>query len=172
MDSTIKLNVTNQETLYEETGSFLDKLFKTRPIKKILLINPPDGDSSMLRYSDVKRKAYYNYPPYGLGIIARHLLNDGCNVEIYDLNLKVLEECYLSKSVEEFNFDTAWKTQLANVINQFKPDLIGVTCMFTMTHQSFVSVCNEINNFSADWLKPGSKIPLAIGGVHVTQSLE
>jgi radical SAM superfamily enzyme YgiQ (UPF0313 family) len=170
MNATLKLNVSRKDS-YKDAEAFLDSLFKARPIQRILLLNPPDSDASMLRYSDVKRKSYYNYPPYGLGIIARHLLDKGYQVEIHDLNLKVLEACYLSKNAENFDFDATWKTQLAEVVDQFQPDLIGVTCMFTMTHKSFVDVCNEIKNLPAEWLEPNSKIPLAIGGVHVTQSL-
>jgi len=171
MNLNLQSNHSSKFRIYEEAEVFLDGLFDSRPIQKILLINPPDSDASMLRYSDVKRKSYYNYPPYGLGIIARHLLDKGYQVEIHDLNLKVLEACYLSKNAEAFDFDTTWKNQLAEVVNQFQPDLIGVTCMFTMTHKSFVDVCNEIKNLPAEWLEPNSKIPLAIGGVHVTQSL-
>tara|TARA_Y100001934_G_scaffold40348_1_gene48174 strand:- start:1150 stop:3054 length:1905 start_codon:yes stop_codon:yes gene_type:complete len=170
MNTTLKLNVSSKDS-YDAAEAFLESLFKARPIQKVLLINPPDSDASMLRYSDVKRKSYYNYPPYGLGIIARHLLDKGYQVEIHDLNLKVLEACYLSKNEENFDFDATWKAQLAEMVNQFQPDLIGVTCMFTMTHKSFVDVCNEIKNLPAEWLEPNSKIPLAIGGVHVTQSL-
>ncbi len=172
MNSTTTLDVLDQDVKSGEARAFLNNLFKSRPIKKILLINPPDSDASMLRYDNVKRKSYYNYPPYGLGIIARHLLDKGYQAEIYDLNLNVLEECYLSENEEAFDFDAAWKARLAEVVDRFRPDLVGVTCMFKMTHESFVNVCREVKNLSAEWLEPGSKIPLAVGGVHVTQSLD
>lgn len=162
----------DQEVKAEEAEIFLNDLFPSRSVKKILLINPPDSDASMLRYNDVKRKSYYNYPPYGLGLIARHLLNKGYQVEIHDLNLKVLEECYLSENKESFDYDETWRSHLASAIQNFRPDLIGVTCMFTMTHDSFVNVCKEVKSFSADWRGQNARIPLAIGGVHVTQSLE
>jgi hypothetical protein len=52
-----------------------------------------------------------------------------------------------------------WTSKLDDDIAEFEPDLIGVTCMFTMTHTSFRDVCRRAAS---------SGIPLAIGGVHVT----
>ena len=55
-----------------------------------------------------------------------------------------------------------WQNQIRNQLRCFDPQLIGVTCMFTMSHQSFLDVCHHIWKYG---------IPLALGGVHVTNNL-
>ena len=73
---------------------------------------------------------------------------------VYDEIVKILGD---TKS--ELNFNDVWKNKLTTDVKSFGPDLIGITCMFTMTHKSFKSVCNYAADFS---------IPIAIGGVHVS----
>ena len=42
-------------------------------VKRVLLLNPPDVDSSLFDYDTAKRGRANNYPSYGLGVLARHL---------------------------------------------------------------------------------------------------
>jgi len=53
--------------------------------------------------------------------------------------------------------------QLDAEIAEFKPDLIGTTCMFTMTHNSLKAVGQHAAR---------SGIPVMIGGVHVTNDAD
>jgi radical SAM superfamily enzyme YgiQ (UPF0313 family) len=48
-------------------------------------------------------------------------------------------------------------------IKTFKPDLIAVTCMFTMTHTSLVSVVERANL---------SGVPIVVGGVHISNDTD
>jgi len=50
---------------------------------------------------------------------------------------------------------------LEKEIDFFQPDIICVTCMFSMTHKSTVNLCNQIKSFSP-------ALPVALGGVHIT----
>jgi len=158
----------NEIEIVPESKSFsalidkeLMKLFPKRKIQRVLLIVPPDGDSSLFDYVTAKRGRYYNYPPYGLGIIASYLKGEGIDVHIINLNNEVLKSCRNSSSKKSFHFDSTWKVPLSLEMDRFKPDFIGTTCMFTQTHESTVLVCEEIKR-----LRP--EIPLALGGVHIT----
>ena len=143
--------------------SFIARHFPSRKISRILLVNPPDSESRLFRYATAKRRRYPNYPPYGLGILAQELRHVGVEPRIINLNNSVLASCHASSSPEEFDFDKAWQDDLSRAIREFNPDLIGVTCMFTMTHVSLKGVCEYASTYS---------IPIAIGGVHVNNDVD
>ena len=150
----------------------LNGLFDGRSIKKILLVAPPDIDVNLFDYDLTKRGRSNNYPPYGLAVLGRHLLNHGLEVRICNLNHEILKRCQQSAGPSDFDFEDTWKSQLEQDIGRFKPDLIGATCLFTVTHPSLVRVCQKIKQIPASWLGEKSRIPLAIGGVHVTHDVE
>lgn len=130
-----------------------------RGIKKVLWITPPDADASLFRVDTALRGRYTNYPPYGLGLLSAQARAHGVQSQILNLNHLVLKEAHSPG----FNFDRVWQSSIEGAVSRFKPDLIGVTCMFTMTHESFKSVCKFASGF---------KIPIALGGVHVSNDLE
>jgi len=141
----------------------LSRLFPQRHIRRVLLVAPPDADVTMFNYATGKRGRYWNFAPYGAAVIASHLRMEGIAAGIINLNHEVLKACKLSKNESVFDFEKAWRSSLARAIEDFEPDFIGVTCMFTQTHRSMVNVCNEIKR-----LKP--ILPVALGGVHITNS--
>src|SRR5579863_9868115 len=118
----------------------LNALFPARKIKRVLLINPPDADSSLFRMDTAKRGRYTNYPPYGLAILAQRLRDIGVECRILNLNHEVLKATHR----DFFDHEAVWQAELAAWMDWFKPDFIGVTCMFTMTHESLKRVCAEI----------------------------
>ena len=129
---------------------------------RVLLINPPDVDSSLFDWATAKRGRANNYPAYGLGVLARHLLNNDFKVEILNLNHELLKKVYTSNS--PIDYDLTWKAILTARLIAFNPEFIGVTCLFSVTHQSLVNVCK--------FLKSITRVPIAIGGVHVTHDVE
>jgi len=133
-------------------------------IRKVLLINPPDSDSDLFRVDTARRKRYTSYPPYGLMLLAKNIidLNIDIEVKIVDLNLEQLKECNLSNT-DSFNFDDNWRKKLDEVIKLSSPDFIIVTCMFSMTHNSLVNVCDYLQHFNT---------PISVGGVYVTENLQ
>lgn len=143
--------------------AILDKLFPKRCVRSVMLINPPDADASMFRYTTAKRGRYTNYPPYGLAVIAQNLRRMGVDVNIVNLNHEILKKCNESNDETEFDFEKVWKAKLRDMMDSFCPDLIGITCMFTMSHNSFRSVCEYLSGFD---------VPLSAGGVHVTNNVE
>jgi len=129
---------------------------------RILLINPPDVDSSLFDYETAKRGRANNYPAYGLGVLARHLINHHFDVRILNLNHELLKVVYESK--EPIQYDLVWQSILLDEIDDFRPDLVGVTCLFSVTNNSLVAVCKTLRQLT--------EAPIAIGGVHVTHDVD
>ena len=157
--------ISNELDSKSELTQFIDKeltrLFRQKQIKRILFIAPPDVDIAMFDYATAKRGRYWNYPPYGVGIIASHLRNEGLNVQILNLNNEILKASKTSNTESDFDFENLWESKMKQEISTFSPDIVGVTCMFSMTHKSTVNLCNKIKS-----LFPA--LPIALGGVHIT----
>src|SRR3990167_8723127 len=143
-----------------EIEAYLERLFP-EGIRRVLLVTPPDSEATNCRVDTAKRLRYPNYPPYGLAVIARKLRDIGVEARITNLNHEVLKRCVISNG--EFDYDMAWKSRLDDDLREFRPDLVGVTCMFTMTHGSFKKVCDRVKD---------AGFMVAIGGVHVTNDVE
>ena len=130
--------------------------------KRVLLVNPPDVDASMFDYDTAKRGRANNYPAYGLGVIARNLIDHGHRVQILNLNHELLK--IVHDSTAPIDYDATWNRLLEEAILSFEPDVIGVTCLFSVTHKSLVNVCHAVRLYS--------QATLVIGGVHVTHDVD
>lgn len=142
---------------------FLAAHFPARRLDRVLLVNPPDADASLFRFEAAHRGVCPNFPPYGLTVLAQQLRKVGVEARIVNLNHAVLKASRAAESAEAFDLDQIWQDHLGRAIDELRPDLIGVTCMFTMTHDSLRRVC--------EWAS-ATGIPVAIGGVHVTNDVE
>ncbi len=138
-------------------------LFPNGQIKKVLLVTPPDADSGLFRFETAKRGRYTNYPPYGLGIVAEKLRRIGVDVKLCNLNQEILRTANTAAREQDFDHDATWQAKLDDVLEDFEPDFVGVTCMFTMTHESLKRVCNYIAE---------KNYVVSIGGVHVSNDVE
>ena len=87
----------------------------------------------------------------------------GISVDVLNLNHFILKQSRQLALDDAFDFDQRWQQELQKKIQAFQPDLMGVTCMFTMTHDSFKAVCEHIAPHN---------IPLIAGGVHVSNDVE
>ncbi len=141
----------------------LDAAFPGRRLDRVLLVTPPDADAALFRFDAARRGVAPNFPPYGLAVLAQHLRSVGVDTRVVNLNHAVLKACHAAPSSARFAFDAVWQRHLDDAIRDFAPQLIGVTCMFTMTHDSLREVCA--------WAAR-TGIPVAIGGVHVTNDVE
>ena len=140
----------------------LSALFPNRRIRRVLLVNPPDADAKLFRPEIAKRGRYTNYPPYGLALLAQRLRNIGVDVRILNLNHIVLKAARGVLPDYAFDHTAIWQSHLAWEVAKNSPDLIGIGCMFTMSHQSLKNICEHAARFA----------PVAIGGVHVTNDVE
>ena len=59
--------------IFENNDHLVEKKFKNLNIKKILLIQPPDSDKKIFNFKSAKRGRLWNYPPYGLGVLAKRI---------------------------------------------------------------------------------------------------
>lgn len=141
----------------------LRRSFPRRRLERILLVNPPDADPRLFSVATAKRGRYHNYPPYGLTVLAAHLQRSGVAARILNLNHEVLVAAAACDDEAAFDLDATWQAALDRAVAEFDPDLIGVTCMFTMTHVSLRNVCAHA---------AAAGRPVAIGGVHVTNDVE
>jgi radical SAM superfamily enzyme YgiQ (UPF0313 family) len=162
-DQNAGLNLTDALADGEEIEGVLTRLFPEQHISRVLLVNPPDSHAELFQYDTAKRGRYTNYPPYGLIILARNLREIGVEVDVCNLNHEVLKQCHATDRADEFDYDAAWGGLLDTKVKDFAPDLVCVTCMFTMTHLSFKRVCEKAASH---------EVPLAVGGVHVSNDVE
>lgn len=146
-----------------DAEAILTEWFPARAIRRVLLISPPDMDASLFRVDTARRRRYANFPPYGLAILAQRLRRIDIEVQILGLNHEVLKGCASETQPELFDFTQCWHQALVQRLSVFRPDLVGITCMFTMTHQIFRQVCLTVL---------GTGTPVVIGGVHVTNDVE
>lgn len=143
---------------------YLNAVFPNRQIKKVLFVVPPDGDSKIFSFSTAKRGRYWNYPPYGLGVIATILRRENLEVDILNLNNEILKVANLTENEADFNFDKVITQAIEAKLAQFNPDFIGLSCMFSQTHQSTMKTASLIR-------QANPKIPISLGGVHPTNGL-
>ena len=162
-DQNASADLTDAPANGEEIEGVLTRLFPERRIARVLLVNPPDSHAELFQYDTAKRGRYTNYPPYGLMILARNLRKAEVEAEVCNLNHEVLKSCHEIQKEEDFDYDAVWSERLEAAVEAFAPDLICVTCMFTMTHLSFKRICGKAAAYG---------VPLAIGGVHVSNDVE
>lgn len=169
MEDTEKTNpwklVNRQEAAFlkEEIGT----RFKRGKIERVLFVHPPDvsGTSSLFTLELAKGRTITNHPAYGLGVLASQLRRLDITPRIINLNHHVLKEAHKAKDMSEFDYNDILRDRIKKDISDFSPDLIGVTCTFTLMHEGFAEICRFIRQSFPD-------IPIAVGGVHVSGSLE
>lgn len=161
------IEIASAKTLLDDESNkislSLNKLFKSKKISRILLINPPDGDYRMFNYDVAKTKRYTNFAPYGLGIISKHLNSKDYETNILNLNDLILKKVHSTNNEEDFDYKKVIDDELKFTIENFKPDLIGITCMFSMTHNSLKHVSENIKKYT--------DCPISAGGVHISNSI-
>ena len=147
----------------EWIDGFIEARFPGRRIDRVLLVNPPDGDAEIFRFQTASLGRNTNFAPYGLGLIAENLRRCGVDVRICNLNHLLLEACCNIDDAKSFDFDAIWQRHLDDAITAFQPDLVGVSCMFTMTHKVFSQVCARV---------AAHDVSIAVGGVHVSNDTD
>ena len=93
-----------------------------------------------------------------MALIASQLRKINIKVDILNLNHQVLKACRSSNDSKDFDFNKIWKTNLIERIKKFEPDFVGVTSMFSQSHDILVQTTNEISSLN-------KKIEIGIGGV-------
>ena len=159
-----KLLELTSEKLSDADIDNIKKLYQNNKIKRILLIQPPDTNAANFNYAAGKRLRLWNYPPYGLGLLATQIRKLGLEVDILNLNYEILKECVNSDNEDMFNYDDIWKNCLDKKLENFDPSFVGVTAMFSQSHDILCEISKHVYKFS-------NKILQGLGGVHVTNAI-
>lgn len=164
-----QIGKTPEETtgeLRQAIGGKLKALFPNG-VRRVALIHPLPFSIGHFSAAQAKRKRYYAWPPYGMAVLCRMLKKRGYEVKLLDLNYELLSYAHREEDNEKIEKEivTLWKTKTKEFLENFNPDLVGLTCMFTMTHQM---MC-EVAEYSKE-LRP--QTPVFAGGVHVTNAPE
>jgi radical SAM superfamily enzyme YgiQ (UPF0313 family) len=139
-------------------------LFKAK-CERILLVHPLQLSEEKIDVPIARNRRYYAYPPYSLGVLSTHLKKRGYTSRIVDLNYEVFNHICVNQEVSasaEIMTDL-WQKKLKCIIQEFKPDLVGLTCTFTMGHYLLVRNADFIKEHYPD-------LPVIAGGVHVTNA--
>ncbi len=145
-------------------SELIERLFEGRSVRRVLLVAPPDVEAGAFNFAVCKRGRYTNYEPYGLGVLAGRLRAGGIAVDIVNLANAVLKAGRLADDEADFHYDSIWQDALDEALDHFRPDLVGVSCMFSQTHPIMAAVCRHVAARHPD-------LPIAAGGVHVTNAL-
>ena len=85
-----------------------------------------------------------------IGLVARELKAVGFEVNIVDLNHAVLSNIDGFVANRE-NFEKIFVQELEG----YMPDIVGVTCMFTITHESFSQTIRRLSLFNKHSVSQG-----------------
>lgn len=134
--------------------------------KRILLIQPLQIAEDKIDIRIALNKRYYIYPPYALGILNSVLKNNNYVSDILDLNIDVFTELHSKKlKIKKEDLTKKWKEKLFKKIEKFRPDIVGLSCTFTMNHENTIQIAKEIK-------KLNKNIIILAGGVHVSNATE
>ncbi len=153
-------SISNYEILIKEKLQILKK-----NVKKILLIQPIQIEEEKIDIRIALNKRYYMYPPYGLGILNTVVKNANYKSDILDLNFEVFKIIHHEKNINSDELSKKWKKILQKKLHDYKPDIVGVSCTFTMNHKNMMDVFQEVKNFD-------DEIITIAGGVHVSNATE
>ncbi len=129
---------------------------------KVLLVTPPESPEKDFNPDLVLSKRYPCFPPYGPGILARNLEQRGYRSALLDLNFHVLK--HVHEYPRDFRFQI-WKDRLCENIQEFQPDLIGISVMFTISRPSLTDVAVFLKEMHPS-------MPIIAGGICVSNDVE
>lgn len=137
------------------------------PCRRILLVQPLQVGETDLDVSIARNRRYYTYPPYALALLAANLDRRGYATSILDLNYEVFDFIFRhpDRDLAPETLTTVWKDSLGKALDTFEPDVVGVSCTFTMGHEVLMRTAEFIKH-----RRPST--PVVAGGVHTTNARE
>jgi radical SAM superfamily enzyme YgiQ (UPF0313 family) len=159
--------IKNDNNLDSARDSICTKINSVFPqgCNKILLIQPGQISEGMIDVLIARNKRYYMYPPYALGVLSTNAKKKGYDVKVVDLNYEIFEFIHNNppEEVTPEVIESLWKEKLKTSIEEYSPDMVGISCTFTMGHDLLTRSADFIKS-----LRPG--LPVIAGGVHVTNA--
>ena len=133
---------------------------------KLSLIHCPTFSFEAFSIDVAKKKGYYAYPPTGLQCLMAALQNAEINVDILDLNFKLLERVCSSSEFETTHLDSMLKDLLDEYFESQQVSIVGVSAgvivsnIFGVQRHPFIQVL--------DYLKRRDEQIVIAGGVIAT----
>lgn len=128
--------------------------------KRILLIEPPNVPEEDWDPDVAANNRYPVYDPKGLSILSSCIEFRGYTTDIIDLNFMLQDN--FKKSPHNFNYKI-WQKWLRQRLVNFNPEIVGITCMFTIYHRSMARIARFVKEYD-------DKIVIIAGGVHTTMA--
>lgn len=112
--------------------------------RRVLFINPPNVPEEDHVVAVALDNRYPVYPPYGEGILAADLQSRGYVTDILDLNYLLQQ----AVKTDPNNFRYAsWQDWLKARLDQFRPEVVAVTCMFSVSHRQMLRTAEAIKRY-------------------------
>lgn len=158
---------TSLEENVQDREKIIQKIFQKFPrsCHRVLLIHPLQVSETKLDIPIARNRRYYTYPPYSLGVLSANLEKRGYIACVLDLNYEVFDFIFSERDrrIPPEDLIAVWKGKLQRTIKEFKPDVVGITCTFTMGHEVLIRTAGFIKECDRH-------LPLVAGGVHVTNA--
>lgn len=130
---------------------------QSKRIRKILLVTPP---GSIHVQPDGSRQVKECPPPLGLAYLAAQVLkNCDCEVRVYDMIIENFHQ-ETRESHDIILYGESFE-QYGKVLEDFEPDVVGVSCILSSRSKSALKLCRMSKEFDQD-------IITAVGGHHAT----
>ena len=121
---------------------------KTREtqINRVLLINPFIIETDSYDYEVVRNGGQFAETPLGLGYISAYAQQEikGLEIQVLDANLMAMKHIISSCSC---NMPDLWDL-LQNKVEEFAPDIVGISCLFHSIGHIAHQTCSLIKNIS------------------------
>src|SRR5258708_3213096 len=148
--------VGSERTDHREVAERIRKLFP-RGCERILLVNVPQVAEEDFDLATARLGRYPAFPPYGSGLLSQNLRNAGYSTKVLDLNFETL-----SHLDDPFRINR-WEDVMAETLESFAPEAVGISCMFSMAHNSLKRIAGYVK-------AKAPHVAVIAGGVHVTNN--
>lgn len=151
----------------KEFNNYLGQLRKEYDLTgKLSLVHCPTFSFEAFSTDVAKKKGYYAYPPTGLQCLMAALQNADINVDILDLNFKLLERACSASEFEKVHLESMLKDLLDEYFESQHVSIVGVSAgvivsnIFGVRRHPFIQVL--------DYLKRRGQQIVITGGVIAT----
>jgi len=128
--------------------------------KRVLLVEPPNVPEEDWDPDVATNNRYPVYDPKGLAVLSSCIQLRGYETDVMDLNFMIQDSFKNNPNGFEYR---NWENWLRQKLGEFKPHVVGLTCMFTIYHRSMTRIAQLIKEYNP-------QIIIIAGGVHSTMA--
>jgi radical SAM superfamily enzyme YgiQ (UPF0313 family) len=122
--------------------AYCAKLLKQLPGNgRLLLVQIPQVIIGSFNREIALKRSCYAFPPTGLQYLYEAIKHRGLDIRILDLNYELLKRVFEDPGFNHLD----WPIILENVLDDFDPGLIGVSCLFDMGIGPMIEVLERIH---------------------------